>query len=163
MKRIRALAGVVLVFVIAAAGTAAAQSSCTDGGWNGGGINLNCSFTTSGQSIYGLGLSQAGTAVSLGTSWNVSGSGGGIYSPSLFGVSLGDYGAEVSGQTSGNVALNLDAHADGGSVNATINSGVTLSLPTSLTNGQVHPGDLFTIKSTYTPEANSGFSKQLRR
>src|SRR5690348_210264 len=85
------------------------------------GSQINCSnmvFTTSGQSMFGLGQSEAIYHNTFGTSWSAGGSAGDIYHASFLGVSLGDWGAEVRASTSGNVGLTVDLRANGGTVNA---------------------------------------------
>ncbi len=128
------------------------------------GNQLSCTsvFSTSGQSMFGLGQSEAIYHNTFGTSWNAGGSAGGIYNPTFLGESLGKYGAEVRASTSGNIGLTVDFRANGGTVNATAPAGVTLSLPDL--SESYHPGDLITISSTFNPQAlssqNFGFTTQ---
>jgi len=153
----------ILLAVVAAlaifAPTVAYADDCT---YVGNQLSCSAVFTTSGQSMFGLGgQSEAVYHQTFGTSWSAGGSAGGIYNPTLFGASLGSYGAEVHASTSGNVGLTLDFRANGGTVNAKAPGSVTLTLPTSQT---YHPGDLVTIGSTYNAtslsNSNFGFSTQ---
>ena len=86
---------------------------------------------------------------SIGTGWNVSGSAGNVYNVD----GLGQWGAEVSGSTSGNISLGISAVANGGVVDANIPASVILNLPSS-----VHPGEVFTVSANQNLSYGSGVS-----
>jgi hypothetical protein len=69
-------------------------------------------------------------------------------------VSLGDYGAEISGETDGRIGFDLNIEADSGSVNVEFPVGVTIEYPDPMT---VLPGETFTISTGFT-EADTAMS-----
>jgi hypothetical protein len=111
----------------------------------------------------------------IGPEWDKSGSVGGITSVStpevtlipevcVWGVctpavtipalDLGEYGAEISGETDGRIGFDLDIDADSGSVNVEFPVGVTIEYPDPMT---VLSGETFTISTGFT-EADTAMS-----
>src|SRR5271156_2459959 len=93
-----------------------AQATCTTS--SSGLMTCTGTFMTSGQSMFGLGAADISSSTSLTASWNATGSAGSISNPSAFGVSLGSYGAAVTGSSSGDVSFSANAIATGGTVSA---------------------------------------------
>jgi hypothetical protein len=132
--------GVALVFFLAQ--LSFAQCSTNSSGTTN--CSLSADFTTGGQSLFATGNGTVSFSGTVGTSWNQSGSAGSIVNETIGGQNYGDYGAIFSGSTSGNISLTGSAIASGGNLSANVPVNLSLQLPSS-----VHPGDTFTVTSSY--------------
>ncbi len=100
---------------------------------------FDLNFSSSGQSIWGLGTGKFVDNRFLGASWNKSGK-------KTF-AKVGVYGS-----TEGKVGLQSDFELDGGSVNVNLPIDLTLNLPDKVT-----PGETITIKSGFTVDSAAKF------
>lgn len=142
MKRLLILA-MLGVFVVGISGQAAAGDYATD-----------LFFQTSDQSLWNPGpATMFDYSRFIGPQWNERVSIGGITEPKAFGVSLGKYGAEIWGETSGKIGFQVDGHFDSGSVDVTYPVGIKLSY-----SDQAVPGQAFTISSSYTAQPGASFA-----
>jgi hypothetical protein len=123
-----------VVFMWAMPRSALAQCTVSGGTYS---CPETAGFSTSSGSLFTGSVSGSAT---VGPSWNTGGTAGDIVHAEAcvlgFCVDLGEYGAELSGSTSGNIGVAVSAVATGGTITAAIpQTNINLQLPTAAAPG----------------------------